>query len=31
VVEFPKGGHFFSPTFEELMVEIESALSGGSS
>ena len=27
LVEFPKGGHFFSPTFEELMVEIERATS----
>jgi len=25
-VEFPKGGHFFTPTFEELLVEIEKAL-----
>ena len=25
-VEFPEGGHFFAPTFEELMREIEKAL-----
>jgi predicted alpha/beta hydrolase family esterase len=25
-VEFPEGGHFFTPTFEELMREIEKAL-----
>ena len=30
LVEFPKGGHFFSPTFEELMVEIERATSSSS-